>query len=338
MKNYLFWLSMILMILWLCSCATVGSGSSTKVEITSQPQNAKVIVYDENQENINEFLTPYIMNLNQNEIYHLEILHEGYQTATYTLKPKFRKSYLANFFAIIGGGVLFTLYKESEKTKYDSRKGAYYIEESNNFYATRAPGIALASLGAGGAILDHTLGNHKGFPPKLFVYLGREPLDEEPLDPENIPLEPIVPSLVQVNPIKYLPEPEDNIFPRRHDSWTDIEVALQKALFSLKNYFPPQANISIHSTQTNPADYRTYIAGEITIYLLKLGHQIVNSTRVNDLGWDNKANNPPPIKESSLADYIISYQIEGTGSNRRLNLKAIDSKTETVLGTASEKF
>lgn len=69
------------MMIWLVSgCASVFKGTSTNVDVSSDPSGAKVYV--------NGHLmgkTPVTLKLESKKVYHLEFQKEGYETKAYTI-------------------------------------------------------------------------------------------------------------------------------------------------------------------------------------------------------------------------------------------------------------
>ena len=71
-------LSTLLLLLLMCSCASIVSGSSYAVSINSAPSGAEVTVIDEDGRTIHKGVTPYLITLRAGSAF--------FNRATYTLK------------------------------------------------------------------------------------------------------------------------------------------------------------------------------------------------------------------------------------------------------------
>ncbi|MBP2833852.1 PEGA domain-containing protein [Aquimarina sp. U1-2] len=87
-----------ILIVLFSSCATIVSGARQKVEIASEPGEAKVYI---NEIEIGN--TPVEQNLKRNQEYQLAIKLDGYETYEMKLERKFNAWYIGN---VLFGGII----------------------------------------------------------------------------------------------------------------------------------------------------------------------------------------------------------------------------------------
>ncbi|MFZ4590316.1 MAG: PEGA domain-containing protein [Ignavibacteria bacterium] len=80
-------------------CATILSGSKDEINLTSEPQGAKVLV-----NGINEGKTPLILNLKKGKDYAIEFVKEGFETKTFRLTSSLGAGWLV--LDILLGGII----------------------------------------------------------------------------------------------------------------------------------------------------------------------------------------------------------------------------------------
>jgi len=122
-------------ILLLSSCATIISGSRQSVEITSEPNSAKVYI---NEIEIGN--TPVQKNLKRNQEYQITLKLDGYETYETKLEKKFNAWYIGNiaFGGIIGliidpiTGAMHKL--KPEEIEGNLKKGTTYKTEGGNLF------------------------------------------------------------------------------------------------------------------------------------------------------------------------------------------------------------
>lgn len=126
-----FKLIIITTIISLTSCATIISGSTQNIRVTSEPTAANIYI-----NNINVGVTPMVKLLKRNQIHILKLELEGYKNYETVLERKFNAWYLGN---ILIGGIIGLI--------IDPITGAIYRLEPGSVAGRYVPGTVSYSSG-----------------------------------------------------------------------------------------------------------------------------------------------------------------------------------------------
>ena len=96
MKGFYRLIPLLLVMVFAISCATIIKGTSTTVNVSSNPSQAKVQVKLSNGTTINNGTTPATFSLSKKNTYVVVINMEGYQEQQVFIDQKFENWFLGN--------------------------------------------------------------------------------------------------------------------------------------------------------------------------------------------------------------------------------------------------
>jgi hypothetical protein len=150
-------------VMFFTGCATITTGKSQKIQITSEPSEANVTIYN-NDIKVWESTTPTVYSLKRaggDTKYRIVIDKAGYQPSTTLIKTGINMRYWGNFLLMATGALLVSQYEE--KPKIETEWGVK--EWENNFYTTTLPGGVFFSLGTASAIIEPFTNKFRSFKP-----------------------------------------------------------------------------------------------------------------------------------------------------------------------------
>jgi hypothetical protein len=127
---------------------------------------------------------------------------------------------------------------------------------------------------------------------------------------------------------------------------TRIEGALEKAAGDVAENFPARSRIAIVYITAQDRSATDYITGEIEHILRQKGFTIIDRAELDRVRAEQQFGASGEVDDSTAArighiagaSIIITGRVDGEGNLRRLRLRALDTTSAQVVGTASERF
>jgi hypothetical protein len=126
----------------------------------------------------------------------------------------------------------------------------------------------------------------------------------------------------------------------------NIEEALERASKDIAKNFTARSRIAIVYITAQDKSTTEFITGELEHILQKLGFVIIDRTELDRVRAEQQFGASGEVDDSTAArighiagaSIIITGRVDGEGSLRRLRLRALDTTTAQVIGTASERI
>jgi hypothetical protein len=125
-----------------------------------------------------------------------------------------------------------------------------------------------------------------------------------------------------------------------------LENALERAAEEVAENFPARASIAIVYIAAQDTSLTEYISGELEHLLRRRGCIIVDRSELDrvraeqQFGMSGEVddNTAASIGKIAGANIVITGRVDGEGNLRRLRLRALDTTSAQVVGTASERL
>jgi len=125
-----------------------------------------------------------------------------------------------------------------------------------------------------------------------------------------------------------------------------VEGALTRAVGSVSENFTPRSRIAIVQITAPDRSTRDFMIGELEHILRRQGYYMVDRAQLDRIFEEQRFGATSDVDDSTAArmgrisgaSIVITGRIDGEGSLRRLRLRALDTQTAQVLGTASERL
>ena len=295
-------------------CATVFTGTSQQMSITSEPAGANVMIYNRNNNQlVNNIQTPAIVRLPKNKSYRFVVEKEGYQQIRKELKSELNPWFLAS----LGLGTLYTVQAFTPPPNIELTPGEpMYSQESWTGFSLLWAAVMV--------IPDLITGNYRKYSSREHFLLTRT---------NNLELQPNRP----VTPTTLHTQPTSDV---------GIAGAVERAVnVALRNVLANK-RIAIIPISSQDRTMRDYVTGELEFLAVNNGFRIVDRVQLDrireeqelQISWEVDERTAVSIGKFAGADYIITGQIDGTGDLRRLRLRVLDTQTAELIGVAAEPF
>lgn len=127
---------------------------------------------------------------------------------------------------------------------------------------------------------------------------------------------------------------------------TGIEGALKKAAEEVSENFTTRSRIAIVYITAQDRSSTEFITGELEHLLLKRGHTIIDRSELDKIRREQNFQMGGEIDDETAvsigkfvgANIIVTGRVDGEGDLRRLRLRALDTTSAQVVGTASERL
>jgi hypothetical protein len=123
-------------------------------------------------------------------------------------------------------------------------------------------------------------------------------------------------------------------------------IAIRNASQTISNSIPKNAKIAIVNISSSDTGQSEFVVGELEVFLVNSGIFVVDRRELDrirreqrfQLSGDVDDNDVVSIGRFAGADVVITGSISGTGSTRRLRIRALDTQTARVIAAASEAY
>jgi len=116
---------------------------------------------------------------------------------------------------------------------------------------------------------------------------------------------------------------------------TGVEGALARAAGDVSKDFPSRARIAIVQITASDRSTRDYMIGELEHILRGLGYYMVDRAQLDRIFEEQRFGTTSDVDDNTAARM---GKIAGEGNLRRLRLRALNTETAQVVGTASERL
>ena len=124
----------------------------------------------------------------------------------------------------------------------------------------------------------------------------------------------------------------------------DIESVLKRATNTVISTLQKEAIIAIINISSNDSEVSEFIAGELEYILVSNGFNVVDRSQLDkirqeqhfQLSGDVDDTSSVSIGKFAGANIVMTGAITGSGNTRRFRLRALDTQTAMVVGSASE--
>ena len=125
-----------------------------------------------------------------------------------------------------------------------------------------------------------------------------------------------------------------------------VESSLERAVKELSEGFTARSRIAIIYITTHDRSTTDYVTGELEHLLRRQGFFIVDRSELDKIRSEQQFgasgevndNTAARIGQMAGASVVITGRVDGEGNLRRLRLRALDTTTAQVVGTASERL
>jgi len=125
-----------------------------------------------------------------------------------------------------------------------------------------------------------------------------------------------------------------------------IEQTISKAVQSATPRVPKNSIIAVVPITATDTVLRDFVTSESEFCLVEQGFSVVDRAQLDRIRTEQRlqlsgeidSNTISSIGRFSGADYIVTGQIDGSGSLQRLRLQVLEVQTADVVGTASEQY
>ena len=129
-------------------------------------------------------------------------------------------------------------------------------------------------------------------------------------------------------------------------SFSRVEGALDSAAEEVAEDFPTRARIAIVYITSEDRSTTEYIIGELEHLLRRQGFFIVDRSELNRVRAEQQFGMSGEVDDNTAASVghlagasiVITGRVDGEGTLRRLRLRALDTETGQVIGTASQRL
>ena len=129
------------------------------------------------------------------------------------------------------------------------------------------------------------------------------------------------------------------------DNITGIS-AVRSVSQTIINSLPKDSKIAIVNISSNDSEQSEFVVGELEVFLVNSGTFVVDRRELDrirreqrfQLSGDVDDNDVVSIGRFAGANVVITGSISGTGSTRRLRIRALDTQTARVIAAASEAY
>jgi len=123
-------------------------------------------------------------------------------------------------------------------------------------------------------------------------------------------------------------------------------IAIKNAAQTISGSLENNVKIAIVNISSSDAEQSEFVVGELEVLLVNAGKFVVDRRELDrirreqrfQLSGDVDDNDIVSIGRFAGADVVITGNISGTGSTRRLRLRALDTQNARVLTAASEAY
>jgi len=127
---------------------------------------------------------------------------------------------------------------------------------------------------------------------------------------------------------------------------TGVEGALARAAEEISENFTARSRIAIVYITAEDRGQTDYIAGELEHILRRRGFVIIDRSELDRIRAEQRFgvsgevddNTAARIGNIAGASVVITGRVDGEGNLRRLRLRALDTTSGQVIGTASERL
>ncbi|MCL2138480.1 MAG: transporter substrate-binding domain-containing protein, partial [Treponema sp.] len=124
----------------------------------------------------------------------------------------------------------------------------------------------------------------------------------------------------------------------------DIESVLKKATDTVISNIPKETTIAIINISSGNSEVSEFIAGELENILVNNGFIVVDRSQLDKIRQEQDFQLSGDVDDSSAvsmgkfagANIVMTGAITGSGNMRRFRLRALDTQTARVVGSASE--
>jgi hypothetical protein len=125
-----------------------------------------------------------------------------------------------------------------------------------------------------------------------------------------------------------------------------VEGALARAANDISENFSPRSRIAIVQITAPDRGARDYMIGELEYILQQQGYYMVDRAQLDRIFDEQRFGATSDVDDNTAArmgkisgaSVVITGRIDGEGSLRRLRLRALNTETAQVIGTASERL
>jgi hypothetical protein len=125
-----------------------------------------------------------------------------------------------------------------------------------------------------------------------------------------------------------------------------VEGALERAANDVSKDFNSNARIAIVQISAPDRSTRDYIIGELEYILQKQGYYMVDRAQLDKIFEEQRFGATSDVDDNTAArmgkisgaSIVITGRVDGEGNLRRLRLRALNTETARVVGTASERL
>ncbi|MCL2441089.1 MAG: CsgG/HfaB family protein [Treponema sp.] len=129
-------------------------------------------------------------------------------------------------------------------------------------------------------------------------------------------------------------------------SATGIEGALQRAAQEVSESFTARSRIAIVYITAESRGQTDYITGELEHILRRMGYVIIDRSELDRIRAEQRLGASLEVNDATAArigqfagaSVVITGRVDGEGNLRRLRLRALDTSSAQVVGTASERL
>jgi hypothetical protein len=157
-------------------------------------------------------------------------------------------------------------------------------------------------------------------------------------------------SVINTNPKRWSPVTlignGDVVVPNGRNTTTGVEGALERAVESVSKDFTPRSRIAIVQITAPDRSTRDFMIGELEYILQQQGYYIVDRAQLDKIFEEQRFGTTSDVDDNTAArmghlagaSVVITGRVDGEGNLRRLRLRALNTETAQVIGTASERL
>jgi hypothetical protein len=132
----------------------------------------------------------------------------------------------------------------------------------------------------------------------------------------------------------------------RATATTGVEGALVRAANDVSKDFSPRSRIAIVQITASDRSTRDFMLGELEYILQQQGYYMVDRAQLDRIFEEQHFGTTSDIDDKTAArmghvagaSIVITGRVDGEGNLRRLRLRALNTETAQVVGTASERL
>jgi len=127
---------------------------------------------------------------------------------------------------------------------------------------------------------------------------------------------------------------------------TGVEGALKRAAEEVSEKFTTRSRIAIVYITAEDRSQTDFIAGELEHILRRQGFVIIDRSELDRIRAEQRFGTSGEVDDSTAArigniagaSVVITGRVDGEGNLRRLRLRALETASGQVVGTASERL